>query len=116
MLTSACIALLTLVSEARVRGRRHSPQRTIDVVVLANPTYAAGVAAAINSSRVHSSAAIRFYVGYDGDPLLFKKYLDCVGVDGADVCVAHEFGACIRSACYFSSPFLSALFVALSSW
>lgn len=67
----------------------------------------------INSSRVHSSTALRFFckgdlcavpeahskattapsapsphtVGFDGDPAIMVAYLDCVGVGSSGMCV-----------------------------
>ena len=70
----------------RVRGdvkRRVVP--TIDVVIYANPAYAVGVAAAINSSRVHTKSHVRFFIGYDGDVDSFLYYLTCLGIDATDV-------------------------------
>lgn len=59
----------------------------VDVVIFADNGYRAGVAAVINSSRAHSSAPLRFFVGFDGQPDALFSYLECVGVRTTDVYV-----------------------------
>lgn len=62
-----------------------APPFHVDVVVFADVSYRSGVAALINSSRVHSAAPLRFFVGFDGRPEELYSYLECVGVSTADV-------------------------------
>lgn len=78
-------APLSCVAKLGGRGRTVTPH--VDVVIFANPAYAVGVAAAINSSRFHTTNRIRVFVGFDGDPDVLLQYLACVGVDATDVYV-----------------------------
>ena len=59
----------------------------MDVVTFANSAYAVGIAALIRSSRKHSSARVRVWVGYDGNTIDFFDYLACLGIDSTDVVV-----------------------------
>lgn len=82
MLSSAVLALLVGCGLAGAAGTR-----TVDVVTFANSAYAVGIAALIRASRKHSSARVRVWVGYDGDPVAFFNYLSCLGINSTDVVV-----------------------------
>lgn len=79
---SATLLLITLVCGDAVVARE-----PINVITFANPAYAVGIAALISAARKHTSTRVRFWVGYDGDPSFFLQYLDCLGVDAANVTV-----------------------------
>ena len=84
-LAAAAIASRNAASLAR------STVASVDVVTVTNTDYAMGVAAIINASRVHSTAHIRVFVGFDGDPQIFYDYLDCVRLDATDVIVRRPY-------------------------
>jgi lipopolysaccharide biosynthesis glycosyltransferase len=62
----------------------------VDVVVLADFNYIAGVAAIINAARKLTSAPVRFWIGFDGEPTVVTNYLRCVGIDQAKVTVRRQ--------------------------
>lgn len=87
LLIACSLLLLSTVSLAEAKRRPKPSATPVDVIIVANPAYAVGVAAVINASRFHSSAPVRVFVGYDGDPERFLDYLDCVRVDSRGVIV-----------------------------
>jgi lipopolysaccharide biosynthesis glycosyltransferase len=64
-----------------------SSPAVVDVILLANPSYAMGVAAVINAVRQHTNASVRFWIGFDGDSTVLMQYFACVGVATSDVTV-----------------------------
>lgn len=87
-LSAALLAATFSLCGAKLGGSAHGPAaHSVDVVIFANPAYAAGVAAAVNSSRFHSKSRVRVFVGFDGEPDVLLQYLACVGVDSTDVIV-----------------------------
>ena len=86
-LSTALLAATFSHCGAKLGGPAHGPAHSVDVVIFANPAYAAGVAAAVNSSRFHSKSRVRVFVGFDGEPEVLLQYLACVGVDSKDVIV-----------------------------
>ena len=63
------------------------PGKTVDIVVLSDPAYAVGVAAIINAARLHTKLPVRVFVGFDGDPLTLRAYLECLGMSTENVTV-----------------------------